>query len=85
MKLIAEFFNNILIKPTTLFYFNIFFLKNSVYFNMKYLLYICMHLNIRKHLTAKILKFRYKFYNNFLLYFMYFNLILQILTFLLFI
>ena len=85
MKLIANYFNHILTKPTTLFFLNIFFLKNNLYFNIKYLLYIHTFLNIKSFLKIKILKFNYSMYNNFIFYFIILNILSQIIIIIFFI
>ena len=84
MKLITNYFNASLSKPSNLFFINLFFLKNNLYINIKYLLHIHLYLNVKNYLNIKILKFNYKFYNSILLHYIVVNLCIQLIIIMLF-
>jgi hypothetical protein len=65
MKFFLSIYDNYLVKPSTAFYLNIFFLKNNNYFNFKTLKHIHIFLQLRKVLQIKIFKFNYLLSNNF--------------------
>ena len=69
MKFFLSFFDNIVNRPSYKFFLNIFFLKNSFYFNLKSIIYIHFFTNLKNIFKIKLLKFNYTFYKNFLLYF----------------
>jgi len=81
MKLITNYFNTVLSKPSNLFYINLFILKNNLYFNIKYLLHIHFFFNIKNILNIKILKFNYKFYNSIILNISIINVLIQFIYF----
>jgi len=86
MKLCINIYDNYLRKSSQLFYFNLFFLKNNIYFNLKNLQYIHIFLKFKNFFNIKIFKLNYNIFLNFILYFIVFNLFMQIIiSFLIFI
>jgi len=78
MKFFLSFFDNTVIRPSYKFFLNIFFLKNSFYFNLKSIIYIHFFTNLKNIFKIKLLKFNYTFYKNFILYFFLINCIIQL-------
>jgi hypothetical protein len=80
MKLFVNFFDNLINRPSNKFSMNLFFLKNSLYFNLKNINYIHIFINLKKFFSIKIFKFNYTIYNHFLIYFTIINIILQLIV-----
>ncbi len=77
MKLFAYYFDNVVNRPSSKFFTNLFFLKYNSYFNVKNLNYINIFLNLKKKFKIKTFNFNYQFYMNFLLYFIIINVFVQ--------
>lgn len=78
MKFYLTFFDKTINRPSHKFCLNIFFLKNSFYFNLKNVLYIHFFTNLKNIFKIKLLKFNYIFYKNFILYFFIINIFIQL-------
>jgi hypothetical protein len=79
MKLFVNFFDKIQNRPSYNFFLNLIFLKQITIFSLKQLNYIQLFFKIKNFLKLKIFKFNYSIYNYFILYFITFNLIAQII------
>lgn len=77
MKFILNFYDNYLSRPSTKFYYNLFFLKNNLYFNIKSINYIHIFVKFQKLFNIKVFKFTFNVYLNFIIYFILFNIFLQ--------
>ena len=77
MKLFANYYDSLQNRPSYNFFLNLFFLKNISYFNLKNLNYIHIFVNLNNFFKIKTFKFNYSFYNNFIIYFIIINLIIQ--------
>lgn len=78
MKTFILFFDKITNRPSYKFFLNLFFLKNSFFFNFKNLLFIHFFVNLKNTFNIKLLKFNYYWYKNFILYFFILNIFIQI-------
>jgi hypothetical protein len=79
MKLFVNFFDKIQNRPSYNFFLNLIFLKQITIFSLKQLNYIQLFFKIKNFLKLKIFKFNYSIYNYFIVYFITFNLIAQII------
>ena len=79
MKLFVNFFDKIQNRPSYNFFLNLIFLKQITIFSLKQLNYIQLFFKIKNFLKLKIFKFNYSIYNYFILCFITFNLITQII------
>ena len=78
MKFFLTFFDKSTNRPSHKFFLNIFFLKNSFFFNLKSVIYIHFFTNLKNLLKIKLLKFNYIFYKNFIFYFFIINILIQL-------
>ena len=78
MNFFLNFFNLKINKPSFKFFNNLFFLKNIQNVNIKQLNYIHIFFNLTNYLKIKIFKFHYRFYLNFIFFFILFNLLIQV-------
>jgi hypothetical protein len=79
MKLFINVFDNLINKPSKKFFLNLFFLKNNLYTILKNINYIHIFLKIKKIFAIKIFKFNYRLYNNFIIYFILLNILIQVI------
>lgn len=78
MKFFLYVFDETLNRPYTKFLFNLFLLKNNVYFNLKNINYIHFFTNVQKLFKVKILNFKFSFFKHLVITFFFFNIFTQI-------
>jgi len=81
MKLIIKYYNNLKLKPSHRFFINLFFLKNIKLYLLKQLNYISIFSSLTKILKIKFFKFNYTYYIYFTWIFIYINLVIQLVLF----
>jgi|LakMenEpi03Aug12_release.lakeMendotaPanAssembly.Ray.scaffolds.fasta_scaffold3731633_1 hypothetical protein len=81
MKLIIKFYNNLKLKPSYKFFFNLFFIKNISSYIIKQLQYISLFISLSKILKIKFFKFNYSLYMYIIWYFILINIIIQFIIF----
>ena len=81
MKFFINYYNIYSNKPYNKFLINLFFLKNSLFFKYKNLLYIYIFTNIKRKFNVNLIKFNELFFNNIIIYFIIINISIQFLFF----